>query len=102
MPRKGFKLVLLGDASVGKSSILLRFLHNKFSEEIAACHEKPNFSMYMFFFTYHKDHLSCKFSVFHCLFVCGFQETTVGAAFNTKTIESRGRQVGHGVDAVAS
>eukprot|EP00434_Breviolum_minutum_P026974 symbB.v1.2.023849.t1/scaffold2213.1/size114990/10 len=54
MPRKGFKLVLLGDASVGKSSILLRFLHNKFSEEI---------------------------------------ETTVGAAFNTKTIESRGRQV---------
>ncbi|CAK9001245.1 unnamed protein product [Durusdinium trenchii] len=54
MPRKGFKLVLLGDASVGKSSILMRFLHNKFSEEI---------------------------------------ETTVGAAFNTKTIESRGRQV---------
>eukprot|EP00439_Symbiodinium_sp_Y106_P077955 s920_g16.t2 len=53
-PRKGFKLVLLGDASVGKSSILLRFLHNKFSEEIA---------------------------------------TTVGAAFNTKTIESKGRQV---------
>ena len=52
--RKGFKLVLLGDASVGKSSILVRFLHNKFSEEI---------------------------------------ETTVGAAFNTKTIESRGRQV---------
>ena len=35
MPRKGFKLVLLGDASVGKSSILMRFLHNKFSEEIA-------------------------------------------------------------------
>ena len=34
-PRKGFKLVLLGDASVGKSSILMRFLHNKFSEEIA-------------------------------------------------------------------
>eukprot|EP00440_Ansanella_granifera_P043874 gb/GFBE01047542.1/.p1 GENE.gb/GFBE01047542.1/~~gb/GFBE01047542.1/.p1 ORF type:complete len:235 (+),score=43.52 gb/GFBE01047542.1/:1-705(+) len=53
-PRKGFKLVLLGDASVGKSSILLRFLQNKFSEGI---------------------------------------ETTVGAAFSTKTIESRGRQV---------
>eukprot|EP00930_Biecheleria_cincta_P033713 TRINITY_DN23351_c0_g2_i1.p1 TRINITY_DN23351_c0_g2~~TRINITY_DN23351_c0_g2_i1.p1 ORF type:complete len:232 (-),score=45.60 TRINITY_DN23351_c0_g2_i1:71-766(-) len=53
-PRKGFKLVLLGDASVGKSSLLLRFLQNKFSEGI---------------------------------------ETTVGAAFSTKTIESRGRQV---------
>eukprot|EP00931_Biecheleriopsis_adriatica_P083075 TRINITY_DN56597_c0_g1_i1.p1 TRINITY_DN56597_c0_g1~~TRINITY_DN56597_c0_g1_i1.p1 ORF type:complete len:233 (+),score=48.42 TRINITY_DN56597_c0_g1_i1:96-794(+) len=52
--RKGFKLVLLGDASVGKSSILLRFLQNKFSEGI---------------------------------------ETTVGAAFSTKTIESKGRQV---------
>ena len=55
-----------------------------------------SFSMHMFFI-YHKDHLSCKFSVFQCLFVCGFQETTVGAAFNTKTIESRGRQVGHGL-----
>lgn len=53
-PKKGFKLVLLGDASVGKSSILMRFLQNKFSEGI---------------------------------------ETTVGAAFSTKTIESRGRQI---------
>merc|ERR1711972_46988 len=53
-PKKGFKLVLLGDASVGKSSILTRFLQNKFSEGI---------------------------------------ETTVGAAFSTKTIESRNRQV---------
>eukprot|EP00927_Polykrikos_kofoidii_P082516 TRINITY_DN8226_c0_g2_i1.p1 TRINITY_DN8226_c0_g2~~TRINITY_DN8226_c0_g2_i1.p1 ORF type:complete len:281 (+),score=46.46 TRINITY_DN8226_c0_g2_i1:113-844(+) len=53
-PRKGFKIVLLGDASVGKSSILLRFLQNKFSDGI---------------------------------------ETTVGAAFSTKTIESRNRQV---------
>mmetsp|Transcript_84238 Transcript_84238/g.235040 ORF Transcript_84238/g.235040 Transcript_84238/m.235040 type:complete len:238 (+) Transcript_84238:85-798(+) len=53
-PRKGFKLVLLGDASVGKSSILTRFLQNKFSDGI---------------------------------------ETTVGAAFSTKTIESRNRQV---------
>mmetsp|Transcript_30734 Transcript_30734/g.60415 ORF Transcript_30734/g.60415 Transcript_30734/m.60415 type:complete len:229 (+) Transcript_30734:67-753(+) len=52
--KKGFKLVLLGDASVGKSSIFMRFLQNKFSEGI---------------------------------------ETTVGAAFNTKTIESKGRQV---------
>mmetsp|Transcript_32567 Transcript_32567/g.91482 ORF Transcript_32567/g.91482 Transcript_32567/m.91482 type:complete len:252 (+) Transcript_32567:123-878(+) len=31
-PRKGFKLVLLGDASVGKSSILMRFLQNTFTE----------------------------------------------------------------------
>lgn len=54
MPKKGFKLVLLGDASVGKSSILMRFMQNKFSESI---------------------------------------ETTVGAAFSTKTIESRNRQV---------
>jgi len=46
--------VLLGDASVGKSSILTRFLQNKFSDGI---------------------------------------ETTVGAAFSTKTIESRNRQV---------
>lgn len=53
-PKKGFKLVLLGDASVGKSSILMRFLQNKFSEGI---------------------------------------ETTVGAAFSTKTIESRNRQI---------
>lgn len=53
-PKKGFKLVLLGDASVGKSSILMRFLQNKFSDGI---------------------------------------ETTVGAAFSTKTIESRSRQV---------
>jgi len=53
-PKKGFKLVLLGDASVGKSSILMRFLQNKFSEGI---------------------------------------ETTVGAAFSTKTIESRNRPV---------
>lgn len=53
-PRKGFKLVLLGDASVGKSSILARFLQNAFSEDVAA---------------------------------------TVGAAFSTKTIESRNRQV---------
>ncbi|CAE8692317.1 unnamed protein product [Polarella glacialis] len=52
--KKGFKLVLLGDASVGKSSILLRFLQNKFSEGL---------------------------------------ETTVGAAFSTKTIECRGRQI---------
>merc|ERR1719197_1244744 len=52
--RKGFKLVLLGDAAVGKSSLLMRFLQNKFSDSI---------------------------------------ETTVGAAFSTKTIESRGRQV---------
>lgn len=52
--KKGFKLVLLGDASVGKSSILMRFLQNKFSEGI---------------------------------------ETTVGAAFSTKTIESKNRQV---------
>mmetsp|Transcript_2715 Transcript_2715/g.5844 ORF Transcript_2715/g.5844 Transcript_2715/m.5844 type:complete len:236 (-) Transcript_2715:62-769(-) len=52
--RKGFKLVLLGDASVGKSSILTRFLENKFSDGI---------------------------------------ETTVGAAFSTKTIEARNRQV---------
>merc|ERR1712150_202364 len=43
-----------GDACVGKSSILMRFLQNKFSEGI---------------------------------------ETTVGAAFSTKTIESRDRQV---------
>merc|ERR1712032_78841 len=50
----GFKLVLLGDASVGKSSILVRFLQNKFSEGI---------------------------------------ETTVGAAFSTKTIELRSRTV---------
>lgn len=53
-PKKGFKLVLLGDASVGKSSILMRFLQNKFSDGI---------------------------------------ETTVGAAFSTKTIESRNRPV---------
>lgn len=53
-PKKGFKLVLLGDASVGKSSLLMRFLQNKFSDGI---------------------------------------ETTVGAAFSTKTIESRNRQV---------
>merc|ERR1719162_1582723 len=53
-PKKGFKLVLLGDASVGKSSILMRFLQNKFSDGI---------------------------------------ETTVGAAFSTKTIETRDRQV---------
>lgn len=53
-PKKGFKLVLLGDASVGKSSILMRFLQNKFSEGM---------------------------------------ETTVGACFSTKTIESRNRQV---------
>merc|ERR1719379_2651411 len=53
-PKKGFKLVLLGDASVGKSSILMRFLQNKFSDGI---------------------------------------ETTVGAAFSTKTIESRNRQI---------
>jgi len=53
-PKKGFKLVLLGDACVGKSSILMRFLQNKFSESI---------------------------------------ETTVGAAFSTKTIETRDRQV---------
>merc|ERR550537_1082312 len=53
-PKKGFKLVLLGDASVGKSSILMRFLQNKFSDGI---------------------------------------ESTVGAAFSTKTIESRNRQV---------
>lgn len=53
-PRKGFKLVLLGDASVGKSSLLMRFLHNKFSDGI---------------------------------------ETTVGAAFSTKTVESRNRQI---------
>mmetsp|Transcript_71325 Transcript_71325/g.204652 ORF Transcript_71325/g.204652 Transcript_71325/m.204652 type:complete len:250 (-) Transcript_71325:164-913(-) len=33
-PKKGFKVVLLGDASVGKSSILQRFLQNKFSEGI--------------------------------------------------------------------
>mmetsp|Transcript_11796 Transcript_11796/g.33979 ORF Transcript_11796/g.33979 Transcript_11796/m.33979 type:complete len:232 (+) Transcript_11796:104-799(+) len=52
--KKGFKLVLLGDASVGKSSILMRFLKNTFSEGI---------------------------------------ETTVGAAFSTKTIQSRGREV---------
>eukprot|EP00929_Paragymnodinium_shiwhaense_P016048 TRINITY_DN12418_c0_g1_i2.p1 TRINITY_DN12418_c0_g1~~TRINITY_DN12418_c0_g1_i2.p1 ORF type:complete len:263 (+),score=60.76 TRINITY_DN12418_c0_g1_i2:77-790(+) len=52
--RKGFKLVLLGDASVGKSSILMRFLQNKFSDGI---------------------------------------ETTVGAAFSTKTIETRKRQI---------
>merc|ERR1719373_1405030 len=52
--KKGFKLVLLGDASVGKSSILMRFIQNKFSEGI---------------------------------------ETTVGACFSTKTIESRNRQV---------
>mmetsp|Transcript_19220 Transcript_19220/g.44728 ORF Transcript_19220/g.44728 Transcript_19220/m.44728 type:complete len:228 (+) Transcript_19220:82-765(+) len=45
---RGFKLVLLGDAAVGKSSILMRFLQNKFSDGI---------------------------------------ETTVGAAFSTKTIE---------------
>jgi len=32
--KKGFKLVLLGDAAVGKSSILMRFLKNKFSEGI--------------------------------------------------------------------
>merc|ERR1711972_896633 len=54
VPKKGFKLVLLGDASVGKSSVLMRFLQNKFSEGI---------------------------------------ETTVGAAFSTKTIESGNRQV---------
>jgi len=53
-PKKGFKLVLLGDAAVGKSSLLMRFLQNKFSDGI---------------------------------------ETTVGAAFSTKTIESRNRQV---------
>merc|ERR1719270_1374917 len=52
--KKGFKLVLLGDASVGKSSILMRFLQNKFSEGI---------------------------------------ETTVGAAFSTKTIEAKNRSV---------
>jgi len=54
VPKKGFKLVLLGDASVGKTSLLQRFLQNKFSDGI---------------------------------------ETTVGAAFSTKTIESRNRQV---------
>jgi len=53
-PKKGFKLVLLGDAAVGKSSILMRFLQNKFTDGI---------------------------------------ETTVGAAFSTKTIETRNRQV---------
>jgi len=53
-PKKGFKLVLLGDAAVGKSSILMRFLQNKFTDGI---------------------------------------ETTVGAAFSTKTIETRTRQV---------
>merc|ERR1719420_709358 len=53
-PKKGFKLVLLGDAAVGKSSILMRFLQNKFTDGI---------------------------------------ETTVGAAFSTKTIETRSRQV---------
>lgn len=53
-PKKGFKLVLLGDAAVGKSSILMRFLQNKFTDGI---------------------------------------ETTVGAAFSTKTIECRNRQV---------
>merc|ERR1719270_449547 len=52
--KKGFKLVLLGDASVGKSSILMRFMQNKFSDGI---------------------------------------ETTVGAAFSTKTIESNSRQI---------
>mmetsp|Transcript_73980 Transcript_73980/g.176074 ORF Transcript_73980/g.176074 Transcript_73980/m.176074 type:complete len:231 (-) Transcript_73980:13-705(-) len=57
LPQKsrGFKLVLLGDAAVGKSSILMRFLQNKFSEGI---------------------------------------ETTVGAAFSTKTIEGKeGKEV---------
>jgi len=53
-PKKGFKLVLLGDAAVGKSSILMRFLQNKFTDGI---------------------------------------ETTVGAAFSTKTIETRNRTV---------
>merc|ERR1719305_17379 len=53
-PKKGFKLVLLGDAAVGKSSLLMRFLQNKFTDGI---------------------------------------ETTVGAAFSTKTIETRNRQV---------
>jgi len=52
--KKGFKLVLLGDAAVGKSSILMRFLQNKFTDGI---------------------------------------ETTVGAAFSTKTIETRNRTV---------
>ena len=101
MPRKGFKLVLLGDASVGKSSILLRFLHNKFSEEIAACHEKPNMKLVIFFlnapypnilhfngfqyvhvfFTYHKDHLSCKFSVFSLPFCVRFSGNHGGCCF---------------------
>lgn len=54
MPNRGFKLVLLGDAAVGKSSLLMRFMQNKFTDGI---------------------------------------ETTVGAAFCTKTIEARDRQV---------
>lgn len=53
-PKKGFKLVLLGDAAVGKSSILMRFLQNKFTDGI---------------------------------------ETTVGAAFSTKTITTKTREV---------
>merc|ERR1719353_1469478 len=53
-PKKGFKLVLLGDAAVGKSSLLMRFLQNKFTDGI---------------------------------------ETTVGATFSTKTIETRNRSV---------
>merc|ERR1719401_527840 len=32
--KKGFKLVLLGDAAVGKSSILMRFLQNKFCDDM--------------------------------------------------------------------
>lgn len=34
MPNRGFKLVLLGDAAVGKSSLLMRFMQNKFTDGI--------------------------------------------------------------------
>lgn len=67
------KLLCIGDAQVGKSNLILRYLKNEFNPQIS-----PTTGTYSF----------CFFSIFKC-FVVGFEFATKTVQMGTRTIQAQ-------------
>ena len=69
-----FKLLVIGDAGVGKSAILIRFADNTFTDRLGSRFE--NFRKFLRNFTNQKSYIN-----------------TIGVDFKIRTVEIRGEKV---------